>query len=327
MTAVQAARERGDAELTARVISACDVSANWTRSDDPELARSLVAAAERTLAALPESPTTDAAHCRLLATVALESRGVRSPRGPRAAAEAGDRPPPGRPRAARVRPQRRLHAVLHPRRAGSPPRRDRRRTRRPRHPARPGQLRGARPPDPAPGPLRPSPTSPPPTHTRAPSTASPNGTNDPSWPSSPPGTWPCAGRPPPTAPPTPTTAPRPPTGRPPGDSTARGCRAWNAGCCPSPCSACAWPTAGPRRWTRARTGGRTRPWAEPFALLAEGRRPRPGGAARCRRPCTTARRPRTTWCGPICGWWCRWPSATPTAVCPSSTLSRRATSD
>ncbi|GAA2572260.1 BTAD domain-containing putative transcriptional regulator [Streptomyces lienomycini] len=88
MTAVTAAEETGDAELTARVIGAWDVPANWTRSDDPELARRIVAAAERTLAALPEDRTADAARCRLLATVALESRGVRSPRGPGAAAEA-----------------------------------------------------------------------------------------------------------------------------------------------------------------------------------------------------------------------------------------------
>jgi DNA-binding SARP family transcriptional activator len=88
MTAIAAAEETGDTELTARVIGAYDVPANWTRSDDPELARRIVAAAERTLAALPEDSTVDAARCRLLATVALESRGVRSPRGPRAAAEA-----------------------------------------------------------------------------------------------------------------------------------------------------------------------------------------------------------------------------------------------
>lgn len=88
MTAVRAAEETGDAELTARVIGAYDVPANWTRSDDPELARSIVAAAERTLHALPPETATDAARCRLLATVALESRGLRTPRGPRAAAEA-----------------------------------------------------------------------------------------------------------------------------------------------------------------------------------------------------------------------------------------------
>jgi DNA-binding SARP family transcriptional activator len=87
-TAVAAAEETGDAELTARVIGAYDVPANWTRSDDPVTARRIVAAAERTLAALPDDTTADAARCRLLATVALESRGVRSPRGPRAAEEA-----------------------------------------------------------------------------------------------------------------------------------------------------------------------------------------------------------------------------------------------
>ncbi|MFB7652916.1 MULTISPECIES: BTAD domain-containing putative transcriptional regulator [unclassified Streptomyces] len=86
--AIAAAEETGDAELTARVIGAYDVPAIWTRSDDPERARRIVEAAERTLAALPDDATADAARCRLLATVALESRGVRSERGPRAAAEA-----------------------------------------------------------------------------------------------------------------------------------------------------------------------------------------------------------------------------------------------
>ncbi|MEU9070582.1 BTAD domain-containing putative transcriptional regulator [Streptomyces sp. NPDC048306] len=90
MAAVQAAEETGDADLAARVIGAYDVPANWTRSDDPELARRIVEAAERTLAVLPGAPSADAARCRLLATVALESRGVRSPRGPGAAAEAED---------------------------------------------------------------------------------------------------------------------------------------------------------------------------------------------------------------------------------------------
>ncbi|MFE7121927.1 BTAD domain-containing putative transcriptional regulator, partial [Streptomyces sp. NPDC057654] len=85
--AVAAAEEFGDPELTARVIGAYDVPAIWTRSDDPEQARRVVDAAVRTLAALPEGAH-DAARCRLLATVALESRGTRSPRGPRAAREA-----------------------------------------------------------------------------------------------------------------------------------------------------------------------------------------------------------------------------------------------
>ncbi|MFE6352661.1 BTAD domain-containing putative transcriptional regulator [Streptomyces rochei] len=88
VAAIAAAEETGGAELTARVIGSYDVPANWTRSDDPVLARQVVAAAERTLAALPDGPAAAPARCRLLATVAVESRGVRSPRGPRAAAEA-----------------------------------------------------------------------------------------------------------------------------------------------------------------------------------------------------------------------------------------------
>ncbi|MFR0354458.1 AfsR/SARP family transcriptional regulator [Streptomyces sediminimaris] len=90
LAAVTAAEEFGDPALTARVIGAYDVPAIWTRSDDPEQARRIVAAAERTLAALPEDGTHTAARGRLLATVALEMRGTRSPRGPRAAREAQD---------------------------------------------------------------------------------------------------------------------------------------------------------------------------------------------------------------------------------------------
>ncbi|MGW0818094.1 BTAD domain-containing putative transcriptional regulator [Streptomyces viridiviolaceus] len=86
--AVAAAEETGDAELTARVIGAYDVPAVWTRSDDPEAARRIVAAAERTLAALPDDAAGAPARCRLLATIAVESRGLRSPRGPEAAAGA-----------------------------------------------------------------------------------------------------------------------------------------------------------------------------------------------------------------------------------------------
>ncbi|MGW4323027.1 BTAD domain-containing putative transcriptional regulator [Streptomyces sp. NPDC004684] len=85
---VAAAEEQGDPVLTARIIGAYDIPAIWTRGDDPPAARRIVAAAERTLAALPPGPAHDADRCRLLATVALESRGTRSARGPRAAAEA-----------------------------------------------------------------------------------------------------------------------------------------------------------------------------------------------------------------------------------------------
>ncbi|MGW0906252.1 BTAD domain-containing putative transcriptional regulator [Streptomyces sp. NPDC002853] len=87
MAAVEAAEERGDAELTARVIGAYDVPAIWTRVDDPHQAAQVVAAAERTLAALgPDAHP--AARARLLATIALESRGTRSARGPQAARQA-----------------------------------------------------------------------------------------------------------------------------------------------------------------------------------------------------------------------------------------------
>lgn len=145
MAAVAAAEEFGDPVLTGRVIGAFDVPAIWTRGDDPELARQIVAAAERTLAALPppagperpERPdgsdtsggpdrshgldesnasdasdaaggaggaggahasdaarayaadaTYDAVRCRLLATVAVETRGSHSSRGPQAASQA-----------------------------------------------------------------------------------------------------------------------------------------------------------------------------------------------------------------------------------------------
>ncbi|MBV1937838.1 winged helix-turn-helix domain-containing protein, partial [Streptomyces sp. BV286] len=78
--AVTAAEEFADPELTARVIGAYDVPAIWTRADDPAAAGLVVAAAERTLAALPAG-THDAARCRLLATVAVETRGASGPRG------------------------------------------------------------------------------------------------------------------------------------------------------------------------------------------------------------------------------------------------------
>lgn len=73
--AVVAAEQLGDPELTARVIGVYDVPAVWTRSDDPAQAERVVAAAERTLLHLP--PTAhEASRARLLATVALESRGA-----------------------------------------------------------------------------------------------------------------------------------------------------------------------------------------------------------------------------------------------------------
>ncbi|MFC5265023.1 BTAD domain-containing putative transcriptional regulator [Kribbella qitaiheensis] len=86
LAAVKAAEELGDVELTARVIGAYDVPAIWTRSDDQFQADQLVAAAQRALAALP--PDQDAARSRLLATIAIESRGVSAERGGEAAREA-----------------------------------------------------------------------------------------------------------------------------------------------------------------------------------------------------------------------------------------------
>ncbi|MBI0384617.1 SARP family transcriptional regulator, partial [Streptomyces albiflaviniger] len=95
VAAVAAAEELGDPELTARVIGAYDVPAIWTRLDDPQQAASIVAASERTLAALaadfgadPGAPGQDAIRARLLATIAVESRGGRSERGRWAARQA-----------------------------------------------------------------------------------------------------------------------------------------------------------------------------------------------------------------------------------------------
>ncbi|GAA3750096.1 BTAD domain-containing putative transcriptional regulator [Plantactinospora mayteni] len=84
---IAAAEQLGDPELTARVIGGYDVPAIWTRSDDPAQAARIVAAAERALAALhPDSSA--ATRARLLATIAVESRGTRAARGPEAAREA-----------------------------------------------------------------------------------------------------------------------------------------------------------------------------------------------------------------------------------------------
>ncbi|WP_405671096.1 winged helix-turn-helix domain-containing protein [Streptomyces canus] len=80
--AVAAAEQLGDPELTARVIGVYDVPAVWTRSDDPAQADRLVGAAERTLLLL-QPGSSEAARARLLATVAVESRGT-LPEGTRA---------------------------------------------------------------------------------------------------------------------------------------------------------------------------------------------------------------------------------------------------
>ncbi|MEU2435616.1 AfsR/SARP family transcriptional regulator [Streptomyces rubradiris] len=73
LAAVQAAERTGDTALTARVIGAYDVPALWSRADDPGQSRAVVAAAERTLAALGADGPAEL-RARLLATVAVESR-------------------------------------------------------------------------------------------------------------------------------------------------------------------------------------------------------------------------------------------------------------
>ncbi|WP_018506090.1 BTAD domain-containing putative transcriptional regulator [Parafrankia discariae] len=87
VAAIAAAEELGDAELTARLIGAYDVPAIWTRVDDPEQAAQVVAAAERALSTLPPGGH-ETARARLLATIAVESRGTRAARGPQAARQA-----------------------------------------------------------------------------------------------------------------------------------------------------------------------------------------------------------------------------------------------
>jgi DNA-binding SARP family transcriptional activator len=73
LAAIQAAERTGDRRLTARIIGAYDVPAVWSRADDPEQSRAVVAAAERTLTALgPDGPAD--LRARLLATIAVESR-------------------------------------------------------------------------------------------------------------------------------------------------------------------------------------------------------------------------------------------------------------
>ncbi|MFD3444095.1 BTAD domain-containing putative transcriptional regulator [Microbacteriaceae bacterium 4G12] len=87
---IRAAEQVGDPELTARVVGSFDVPGVWTRSDDPRQAREVVEAAERALAGLAVSSGEGhlALRARLLATIAVESRGVADARGAEAAAEA-----------------------------------------------------------------------------------------------------------------------------------------------------------------------------------------------------------------------------------------------
>ncbi len=125
--AVEAAEELGDPDLTARVIGAYDVPANWARSDDPAQAARVVAAALRTLDRLPPG-TPPGTRARLLATVALESRGDGSPARRGGGGGGADRPRAGGPGPAGVRAERAYmqsfgHTGLSGRRAPSSARR------------------------------------------------------------------------------------------------------------------------------------------------------------------------------------------------------------
>jgi DNA-binding SARP family transcriptional activator len=87
LAAIEAAEQLGDPQLTARVIGAYDVPAVWARSDDPARAARIRAAADRMLHALGRDAT-PVVRARLLATIAVESRGTGGLREAAAAREA-----------------------------------------------------------------------------------------------------------------------------------------------------------------------------------------------------------------------------------------------
>ncbi len=84
--AVTAAEQLGDDALTARVIGAYDVPAIWSRVDDPERTTPIVALAARILAS-PPAGMSEVTRARLMATIAVESRGLRDPAARAAAHE------------------------------------------------------------------------------------------------------------------------------------------------------------------------------------------------------------------------------------------------
>jgi DNA-binding SARP family transcriptional activator len=84
--AVAAAEGLGDPVLAGTVIGAFDVPAIWTANDDESLSARLVAAAERTLTALPTGH--EAVRARLLITIAMERRADAGRRGDQAARQA-----------------------------------------------------------------------------------------------------------------------------------------------------------------------------------------------------------------------------------------------
>lgn len=74
IAAIQAAADLNDPALAARVIGGYDIPGIWTRPDDPVAAAVVMAAAEDALAANPG--LNDRTRARLLATIAMESRGT-----------------------------------------------------------------------------------------------------------------------------------------------------------------------------------------------------------------------------------------------------------
>ncbi|GAA2854150.1 BTAD domain-containing putative transcriptional regulator [Paenarthrobacter ilicis] len=74
LAAIQAAADLGDPELNVRIIGGYDVPGIWTRTDDSAAAGVVIAAAEEALAANPG--LSDRSRARLLATIAMESRGT-----------------------------------------------------------------------------------------------------------------------------------------------------------------------------------------------------------------------------------------------------------
>lgn len=89
LTIIGAAEQLDDVELTARIIGNYDVPGIWTRSDDPRQATQIVEAAQRTLDRLPAG--NEPARARLLATIALESRGLPGHHGLECACRSTDR--------------------------------------------------------------------------------------------------------------------------------------------------------------------------------------------------------------------------------------------
>ncbi|MEV7605686.1 BTAD domain-containing putative transcriptional regulator [Paenarthrobacter sp. NPDC089322] len=86
LTAIRSAQELGDPELLARVVGGYDIPGIWTRSDDTQAAQAIINAAEHALHS--GTGLSDRTRARLLATIAMESRGTASRRDEAAEAEA-----------------------------------------------------------------------------------------------------------------------------------------------------------------------------------------------------------------------------------------------